>query len=946
MKQNYFSLLLVLFCLSNTLFAQNNAIDLAGTTNYISIPNTYSLNSNAFTVEFDFYMNSLQNYNGGVTSTSTINSNIPEPLDFYVDNTGQANVVLGNGSQFETINLTTLSAGQWYHIAIIVDNVTLRAHINGNLAALSLISVPLSSTGNIRIGDRMDGATNANARFDNVRIWSVARSATEIQNNINSCLIGNETGLDIYYTFENISGNTVVDIASNNGSQNGTIVGTTSNTTGTNCTPSVPAAPTTLYATQIFTGDNKTVSDLQATGNNIKWYYDAAGNSLLPNNYPLYDNLTYYASQTVTGVESTNLLPVTLKRVSNNTQIVPSTSTVANLVATTSTGATAKWFTTASGGTALSNTDVITPGTYYVEQVIPTTIQTLGSGFNSPESVAIQADGKIVVADTQSHLIKRMNADGSNIVTLASGLNFPGGLAIQSDGKILFTEANSTTIKRMNADGSNIETLGSGFSGPYGIAIQADGKIIITDANDYLIKRMDADGNNIVTLGSGFNSPTGVTVQADGKIVLGDTNNNAVKRMDSDGSNIVTLGSTFNRPFGVVIQADGKIVVADAINDVIKRMDADGTNIVTLASGFDRPFSIAIQNDGKIVVTDTYHDAIKRITEGSTSNRVAVQITTTSTTASYLNFDGNKDYIQLTHFEKPNEFTIEAWVKSDYENGNIVCWGKNSTDTSHTKLRVNDGDVDFYIYDYVNDINNTISSSISINSNWHHIAVVKNANTTNNLEIYIDGVLGVTGTVNIDITSDNLFIGARGYNNLAPGELFDGDLDEVRIWNTARTATEINDSKDCELLGNESGLLAYYTFNQGYDQANNSTVTTLINSVSGGSNGVLNNFNLYGTTSNWLHGSPLTSGVTCASLGNSSFSNFEDFLVYPNPSSGIFNIDTDQEIEIRVFDILGKEIITKTNRKTIDISSYYKGVYYLEIISKDGGKSLHKLVKK
>ena len=315
--------------------------------------------------------------------------------------------------------------------------------------------------------------------------------------------------------------------------------------------------------------------------------------------------------------------------------------------------------------------------------------------------------------------------------------------------------------------------------------------------------------------------------------------------------------------------------------------------------------------------------------------------------ATHLNFDGNDDYIQLTHFEKPNEFTIEAWVKNDYDTGNIISWGKNSNDTSHTKLRVDDGDIDFYIYDFINDISNTVSSSISINSDWHHIAVVKNTNLANNLEIYVDGALGATGTVNLNITSENLLIGGRSYNNLAPFELYEGNLDEVRIWNTARTATEINATKDCELLGNESGLLAYYTFNQGYDQVNNDAVTTLTNSVTGGSNGVLYNFNLYGTTSNWLSGSPVTSGVTCASLATSSFTSSEDVLLYPNPTSGFFNIGTEKESTITVYDVLGKEIILQNNNsKTIDLSHYSNGIYFVKIATLTGESSLHKLVKK
>ncbi|MGV7108131.1 LamG-like jellyroll fold domain-containing protein [Flavobacterium sp. U410] len=416
------------------------------------------------------------------------------------------------------------------------------------------------------------------------------------------------------------------------------------------------AAPTTTWTTQVYTGDDKTIADIQVTGSNITWYDSPSGGSVLPTTTSLLDGGTAYASQTVGGIESTDRLAVTVKRISDNTQTLPPASTVADLVATPSTGATAQWFANATGGTALSGTDVLTNGVYYVEQQTTAGIETLGSGFNLPTGVAIQTDGKIVVADNTNNTIKRMDADGSNIETLGSGFYLPYGVAIQDDGKIVVADANNNAIKRMNADGSNIETLGNGFYNPRGVAIQADGKIVVADTGNGGIKRMNADGSNIETLGSGFDSPRSVAIQADGKIVVANIFNNAIRRMDSDGSNIETLGSGFSGSNGVTIQVDGKIVVADTGNGGIKRMNADGSNIETLGSGFYAPYGVAIQADGKIVVADSGNNAIKRITEVSTSNRVPVNVaisspatpTTTWTTQVYTGDDKTIADIQVT----------------------------------------------------------------------------------------------------------------------------------------------------------------------------------------------------------------------------------------------------------------------------------------------------------
>ena len=383
-------------------------------------------------------------------------------------------------------------------------------------------------------------------------------------------------------------------------------------------------APTTNLPTQVYTGNDKNLTTLQVTGSNIKWYNAGTGGTLLPSTTLLVDETTYYASQTVSGVESTTRLAITVNKISENTQTLLGNSTIANLVATPSIGNNAQWYTVASGGTALAGTTLLTNGNYYVEQASTTGITTLGSGYGKSWGVAIQADGKILFTDTFNNAIKRMNADGTGIVTLATGFGRPMGIAVQADGKIVVADFDNNSIKRLNADGSGIVTLGAGFDKPRGVAIQADGKILVADTGNYAIKRMNADGTSIVTLVSQIINPMGLAIQTDGKIVV--ASSSTIKRMDSNGTNIVTLATGLGYPNKVAIQADGKIVIADGVNNAIKRMNADGSNIVTLVTGLNEPTDVAIQADGKILVADYLNAAIKRYSEGTTSNRVAVAV--------------------------------------------------------------------------------------------------------------------------------------------------------------------------------------------------------------------------------------------------------------------------------------------------------------------------------
>lgn len=83
--------------------------------------------------------------------------------------------------------------------------------------------------------------------------------------------------------------------------------------------------------------------------------------------------------------------------------------------------------------------------------------------------------------------------------------------------------------------------------------------------------------------------------------------------------------------------------------------------------------------------------------------------------------------------------------------------------------------------------------------------------------------------------------------------MFNGQIDEVRIWNTIRTPDQIQDYKDNSLSGSEPGLVALFTFNQGTAGGTNTSQTTL-SELTASNNGTLTNFSLAGNTSNYLSG--------------------------------------------------------------------------------------------
>ena len=80
---------------------------------------------------------------------------------------------------------------------------------------------------------------------------------------------------------------------------------------------------------------------------------------------------------------------------------------------------------------------------------------------------------------------------------------------------------------------------------------------------------------------------------------------------------------------------------------------------------------------------------------------------------------------------------------------------------------------------------------------------------------------------------------------------FKGSIDEVRIWNRARTAAEIKNNYAKAVAPNDPDLLLYYSFNQGRAGGDNKGISSVTDNK-GKFNGILNNFMLTGASSNFV----------------------------------------------------------------------------------------------
>ena len=233
-------------------------------------------------------------------------------------------------------------------------------------------------------------------------------------------------------------------------------------------------------------------------------------------------------------------------------------------------------------------------------------------------------------------------------------------------------------------------------------------------------------------------------------------------------------------------------------------------------------------------VTNTYNLELEQPSltfSGVNSNALAMRVSFQGTQAGapiegYLNIEvdvsklgsayvGQKSYLQMdggaSEFADCGDSgsitskgcTLEAWINTSVTTPqNILVFGQGAPSLSLAADRLGL---------YWGGANNSTDATPVSDGRWHHVAAVVQ---DNKITFYKDGQ--AKGQVSLfggsmQSSSGNLQLGMAGGGNSA----FSGYMTEVRVWNVARTAQEIQQAMNVHLSGSEDGLLGYWRFADG-----------------------------------------------------------------------------------------------------------------------------------
>jgi sugar lactone lactonase YvrE len=234
-----------------------------------------------------------------------------------------------------------------------------------------------------------------------------------------------------------------------------------------------------------------------------------------------------------------------------------------------------------------------------------------GSGsaarFDTPSGIAIDSHGTLYVADTGNNAIRRVSSNG-DVSTIAGDtvpgyrdgpalqarFNGPVGIAVDHEGRVIVADTYNDRIRAIERDGF-VRTLagsepgfvdGAGesarFQTPCGVFVDSGGSIHIADTGNGVLRILDPEGH--VTTASpadGSMSPIGIAIGPDDSRYITDERGRVLE-LSATGQLRTLAGSTpgfhdgdgvdaqFRSPAGLALAAPGRLIVADARNALVR----------------------------------------------------------------------------------------------------------------------------------------------------------------------------------------------------------------------------------------------------------------------------------------------------------------------------------------------------------------------------------------
>lgn len=202
-----------------------------------------------------------------------------------------------------------------------------------------------------------------------------------------------------------------------------------------------------------------------------------------------------------------------------------------------------------------------------------------------------------------------------------------------------------------------------------------------------------------------------------------------------------------------------------------------------------------------------------------------------------LYFDGSGDFTGCDH-QLTNDFTftLSAWFKTDGTVGatDRVVAGLANNNNPHLQFGIrlgkedgssNAGKLIMNSKSSANNASEAVSNNRYDDSKWHHAAAVYDGSQ---MKLYLDGQLVATAPIQLSAPVHTLNTWAAGrWADKTPDGYFKGWIDQVSVWNTGLTATQVQTVFNNTFSIPTPGLDYIWTFDEGAGNINLNSISNV-----------------------------------------------------------------------------------------------------------------------
>jgi sugar lactone lactonase YvrE len=257
----------------------------------------------------------------------------------------------------------------------------------------------------------------------------------------------------------------------------------------------------------------------------------------------------------------------------------------------------------------------------------------LAACLNEPKSLTLDAEGNLFIADSENHVVRKIDRENNCIRTVA--------------GRIQGVESGAKPVSPAPvAEGVDDDPFAeSGTVNSHAFTQQTDlsGTVRYVVTGTAPAKRFSGDGSLAVQ--ALLNFPTAVVVDRAGHLYIADTLNHRVRRVDAATGVITTVAGLgqprcfgdgrlaveagLNEPAALAVSDEGVLYIADQSNNRVRAVDLatgvictvagtgtaayNGDDVAAMETGLAGPSGLALASDGTLFIADSFNGRIRAV---------------------------------------------------------------------------------------------------------------------------------------------------------------------------------------------------------------------------------------------------------------------------------------------------------------------------------------------